>query len=78
MHLADTLSSGLEDDEPEEAAPEDPAERPKPGNLKPVDSVITTPLWQKGALAAIVVALLIFVLRQRRRSVSVTDEKNIA
>ncbi len=78
MHMADTLISELEDEEPDSGTPEDPAERPSPGTLKPLDAMIITPLWQKGALAIIVVALLVFVLRQRRRSASVANEKSLA
>jgi hypothetical protein len=80
IDLADTLCSELED----EAAPDtnapilDPAKEPMAGDVIGVHGIIAMSLVPKVLLAGIVLALLVFVLRQRRRSTSQANEKGLA
>ena len=72
------MNSEIVDDKTEPDPQAESAAEPKAGHLTAVDAVIVNPLLQKAFLVAIVVALLVFVLKQRRRSAAILNEKSLA
>ena len=79
MSLADALNTtGSEDDDPEPEEPGDPVTESVEGDTILPEGIIAMPLLQQASLAGIVVALLVFVLRRRRRANMMVNEKNVA
>jgi hypothetical protein len=72
------LSSELKDDEPESDAAVVPVAEATAGGDAPLEGVVAMPFWQKALLASIVLALLVFVLRRRRMSNMMVNEKSLA
>jgi hypothetical protein len=72
------LTSELKDDEPESIAAVDSVVEPTAGSDIPLEGIAAMPFWQKALLASIVLALLVFVLRRRRMSNMMVNEKSLA
>lgn len=47
------------------------------GNVVPLEGMVAMPVLQKALLFGIVLALLLFVLRKRRRTASMVNEKSL-
>jgi hypothetical protein len=75
---ANISASELADDEPESSAPMDPVAEPAGGDALAVEGILVMPFLQKALLASIVLGLLVFVLRRRRRSSMMVNEKSLA
>jgi hypothetical protein len=72
------LSLELKEDEPESDATVVPVADAIAGGDAPVGGIVAMPFWQKALLASIVLALLVFVLRRRRMSDMMVNEKSLA
>lgn len=72
------MRSGLEDDELESQAPVDPAAETMAEDAVSLESIVALPLFQTSVLVSVVLALLVFVLRRRRMSNMVVNEKSLA
>lgn len=75
---ADTLRPELEDDVSDLNVPGNPITEPVTTDTIPIEGILAMPFLQKAMLASIVVVLLVFVLRQRRRSNLAANEKSLA
>ena len=78
VDLANTWISEVEEEEPESKAPVDPATEAMTGGTFRVEGLVAASLLSKALLASIVLGLLFFVLRRRRRSNMVVNEKSLA
>ncbi len=78
VDLADTLSPEVHKDEPKASAPVDPVAEPVAGDTVPLEGIVALPFVQKALLAGAVLALLAYVLRRRRRSNMMVNEKSLA
>jgi hypothetical protein len=78
VRFANMLGPELKDDEFESDMPMESIPEPLAPATSALEGIVAVPLWQKAFLAGTVLALLVFVLRQRRRSKTVMNEKVIA